>query len=538
MRILVTYGLPAGIRECFSNVDIEIERGISHEELLDKIAEYDALIVRSDTRVDADVLQAGREGKLKVVGRAGVGIDNIDIDAAIRFGVLVVNTPVGNIVSAAEHTFFLLGSLARRIPQAVQKMREGQWPKGEIEGTELAGKTLGIVGFGKIGRRVAQMAQALDMQVIVADRYVPETLMRSAGVTPVSFKELLRRADAVTLHVPLSPETRHLLNRDAFRVMKQGALLVNTSRGDVIDEQALLEALQEGKLGGAALDVFVREPARGNPLFELPNVIATPHIAGATKESEQRTSKAVIEEVIDYLLHGVVRHAVNAIPLGVADLRKLALWKALAEKLGAFHAGLIEGTAREIHITYSGSVLDLGIQVKRLTWSFLAAFLRPAFGERANEYNADSLARELGIQVMETTANSSGAYTGLVEAWVLADGAVHSAAATLLPEGKRLRPKLIDFDGYSMSAFFSSHMLVYENTDTPGMIGKVGTMLGRKGINIAHFHVGRKEPQGTANVEPIAMAVVNLDPPVDRQWVLQKMRTIRGVRNIKVVELP
>lgn len=527
MKILITDRVPAGIVRTFrARKDIEIdvmpELGSSPKELIRTIPEYDALIVRSQTKVTVEVLRAAQN--LKVIGRAGVGYDNVDVDEATRAGILVMNTPEGNIISAAEHTVALMLALLRNIPQATASMKENRWEKKKFVGTELYGKTVGIVGFGKIGRLVAERLRPFGVILIAHDPYVTSEKAEELGVKLVSLDRLLAKSDIITLHTSLTKDAKHLIGRAAFTKIKKGAFVVNCSRGAVLDEEALREALEQGRVKGAALDVFETEPAKDNSLVVLSSVITTPHIAGSTKEAETNSTKAVITQVVDYLRDGRISNAVNIVGLEIQNFERVKPFLELAEKLGEIETRLSGGVPQEVHVTYRGDIADFGTRF--ITQALLKGVLAPVLGKEVNLVNALVLAKDRGIRITESTTKDSEDYQSLIELKTVREGTSHTLAGTIL--GK-VHPLLVRVDEYRIEASPSSHMIFFKNLDKPGVVGKVGTILGRHSVNIASIHLSRVGSKGTA------IAIVNVDSEVS-QAALEELRRLEEMIEVAFVQ--
>ncbi len=529
MKILITDRLPENVVKRFKArkdvaIDLKPELGAGDRaELEAELPGYDALIVRSQTKVTADLIRAGRN--LKVIGRAGVGIDNIDVPEATRAGILVMHTPEGNIRSAAEHTMAMMLALVRNIPQATIAMRAGLWEKKKFVGTELYGKTLGITGFGRIGRLVAERARAFGMTIVVYDPYVTPEKAKELGVKPLSFNDLLRRSDIVTIHASLTKETTHLFSYGAFAAMKKGAFLVNCSRGELIDEKALHKALSEGRIGGAALDVFEEEPARDNPLLGLPQVIATPHVAGSTYESEENTAIAIITHVIDFLTTGVITNAVNIVSPDTRNFDLVRPYLELAEKMGVFATKFLGATPHVLEVCYAGEISEA--ETKLITHALLKGILMPSVGERVNIVNASLLAGDQGIKLSESATRDAEDYRSVITLDVGVGSKNHVLSGTIL--GKT-QPVFVRLDGFRIEAIPSSRMLIFKNKDQPGVVGKVGTILGNHGINIADIRLSRVSDEKTA------VAVVSVDSDV-QATVLAELRTLPEMIEVQFLEL-
>lgn len=505
------------------NITADVRDKLTPEELLEVIPQYDGLIVRSATKVTAEVLARGT--RLKVVGRAGVGVDNIDVAEATKRGIIVVNAPGGNTIAATEHTLALMLALARNVPQADARLKSGVWDKKSFVGVELRNKVLGVLGLGRIGSAVAKRAQAFEMTVIAYDPYITEERARELGVELRPFEEVLRRADFLTIHMPLTKETHHLLDARAFALMKDGARLINCARGGIVDENALYEALKSGKLGGAALDVFENEPLTSSPLFELPNVIVTPHLGASTREAQVSVAVDVAQEVVAALRGELVRNAVNIPAFKPEVLVVVQPYLDLAERLGRFMGQLSEGRIASLDLVYSGELAGLG--VGPLTTAFLKGFLNVFLQEHVNFVNAKLVAQERGIVVHETRSSREEDYANLITARVLSDRGEHALAGTLLQGGEA---RVVMIDGYRIDTAPVGHMLVIPHIDKPGIIGRIGTLIGNDNVNIAAMQVGRKEIGGRA------VMVLTVDSPVP-EATLAEIAKGDGVLGVKMVSL-
>ncbi len=480
----------------------EVKTGLSKDELIAIVGDYDGLAVRSATKVTADVLKAAK--KLKVVGRAGIGVDNVDIPAATAAGVIVMNTPFGNSITTAEHAIALMMALARELPAANVSTHTGKWEKNRFMGVELYGKVLGLIGAGNIGSIVADRAKGLKMRVIAFDPYLSPERASDLGIEKVELNDLLARADFVTLHTPLTAETKNIISADAINRMKKGARLVNCARGGLVDEVALKAALDSGHLAGAALDVFEEEPAKTNILFGNERVIATPHLGASTLEAQENVALQVAEQISDYLLTGAITNALNMPSISAEEAQKVRPWIALAEKLGAFAGQLTETSIQSVEILYEGTASELN--QRALTQAALMGLLRPVLTE-VNMVNAPVVAKERGIKVSETRRPREGIYEGYIKVTVrLADSSTRRVAGTVFSDG---RPRLIQIKDINMEAEFAPHMLYVVNEDKPGFIGRLGTLLGEAGVNIANFNLGRSAPGADA------IALVEVDGPVE-----------------------
>ena len=519
--------------------------------LATEIANADGLIVRSATRVTQELLE--HAPKLRVVGRAGVGVDNIDVEAATHRGILVMNTPGGNAVSVAEHTFALMLAMARSVPQSNAAIHAGRWEKSGASGTELRGKTLGLVGLGRVGTEVARRARALEMTVVAYDPYVTPAAARELEVELVTLDELLKRSDVISLHTSLSPATEKMFNAAAFAKMKRGARLINCARGELIDESALAEALKSGQLAGAAVDTFAEEPPKNSPLIGLANLIATPHIAGSTAEAQEEVGTAVAQQVRDYLADGLIRNAVNMPALSVEQYRRLRPYLELGERLGAFIAQAAPSPSfSRIRIRYAGEPAELGSHVVRS--AVLTGILNCVLSEKVNLVNASAAAAERGLIVEETTRRRERGFPNTLEVSVANENAkasgdgsdTHAGASVAERIGENVRdlavegtvvsdgsPRILSLDGIGLEAPLEGTLLLTRNRDVPGVIGQIGTALGNLGVNIATFALGRRSPVHGAE----AVAMVRLDGVVDES-VVQNIRAIPSITEARLIRLP
>jgi D-3-phosphoglycerate dehydrogenase len=525
MRILVTDGIAEeGINVLRQEAEVEVCGPLREQELVERIGDYDAILVRSSTRVTARAIAAAR--RLRVIGRAGVGVDNIDVEAATRAGIVVVNAPGGNAVAVAEHTIGLILCLARRIPQAHLQVRSGRWERNRFLGTEVRGKTLGLLGLGRIGSEVARRALALGMKVMAYDPAVSPERMESLGVIPAELTQILAHADFLSLHVPLTRETQGLIGEEAIARMKPGAYLVNCSRGGVVDEQALARALREGRLGGAALDVLASEPPPADhPLLQLDNVVITPHLGASTKEAQASVAVETARAVLGVLRGELVAGAVNVPAPAPEDGQRLAPLLPLAEALGSFAAQWSEGMISAVRVTWSGEVASL--DTRPLMSAVLKGLLRPLLHEHVNAVNAPLLARERGIRASEVRTEEGDGYAGGIEVATVTSRGERSVAGSLSPRGE---PRLVRIDGYRMDTPLAEFMLVCPHVDQPGIIGRVGTILGEAGVNISGMHVARRERGGEA------IMVLGMDSPAPPE-ALVRIAKVEGVLSARPVYL-
>ena len=491
MRILVAEPLaPEGIELLRTHHLVDERPGLSRDELCAIIGDYDALVVRSQVQVDAALIAAGT--RLVVVGRAGVGVDNVDLDAATRAGVTVVNAPTGNTIAAAEHTLALLFGLARRIAPADASVRRGEWKRSQFTGLELRGRTLGIVGLGKIGMALADRARALEMPVLGVDPYVTAEQAAHHGVELVDLGTLLARSDVVTVHVPLTRATRRLIGREAIARMKPGALVLNVARGGIVDEAAVAEALADGRLGGAAVDVFEREPPLESPLLEAPNTLLTPHLGASTAEAQVLVAEEVAAQVLDVLDGRSARYAVNAPLLTPETAQAIAPYLPLAETLGRFFAQFCRTGVRTLTLEIAGDLAEH--DASPLTAAVLRGLLETATTERVNLVNAGALARARGITVVERKTPDAGAFAALVTLSGESDGQATTVAGTVA-NGE---PRLSRLNDYWIDMAPSDAMLITRHQDKPGTMGRIGLMLGDADVNISAMHLARSSPRADA----------------------------------------
>ncbi|MBS0241263.1 MAG: phosphoglycerate dehydrogenase [Proteobacteria bacterium] len=497
------------------DVTFEPKLGKDKEKLEKMVGEFDGLAIRSATKVTEKILNAAT--KLKVVGRAGIGVDNVDIRAATAKGVIVMNTPFGNSITTAEHAISMMMALARQIPEADRSTQAGKWEKSRFMGVELFGKVLGVVGCGNIGSIVADRGVGLKMKVIAYDPFLSEERAMEIGVEKVELNELLGRADFITLHTPLTDRTRNIIGAAAFARMKKGVRIINCARGGLVDEKALLEALRSGHVAGAALDVFEEEPATQNALFGAPNLICTPHLGAATSEAQENVALQVAEQMSAYLLKGAISNAVNFPSITAEEAPRLRPYIKLAEQLGSFAGQLTERAIRGIRIEYSGAVAELN--VKPITAAAVASVLKWHMGEGVNMVSAVSLAEQRGVKVEATTKTQHGTYDSYVKLTVKSSEYDRSVAGTVFSDG---RPRFIQVRDIDMEFEVSPHMLFVRNADKPGFIGKFGTLMGEAGVNIATLNLGRDKPGGDA----ICLVAVDEQIP---DGVLAKVRELPQV---------
>ena len=519
-KVLISDKLSPAAIDVFKQrgIEVDVKTGLSKEELAETINGYDGLAVRSASKVTEKVL--AKADRLKVIGRAGIGVDNIDVQAASQKGIIVMNTPFGNSITTAEHAIALMLALARQLPAADASTQAGTWEKSKFVGVEITSKTLGIIGCGNIGSIVANRGQGLHMKVIAYDPFLSEERATELGVEKVALDALLARADFVSLHTPLTDKTRNIIDAAAIDKMKPGAFLINCARGGLADEAAVKAALEQGKLAGAAFDVFLEEPAHEDILFGVRGVICTPHLGASTREAQENVALQVAEQMADYLLNGAITNAVNTPSVSAEEAPRLTPFLALAEQLGLFAGQLTETALQAVRLEYDGYVGDMNTSL--LTAAALAGLLRPLLHE-VNMVSAPILARERGIKVEESRRAQTGAYETYIRLTVVTDRQERSVAGTVFSDG---RPRLIQVKGINMDAELGHHMLYITNEDKPGFIGALGTTLGDAGVNIATFNLGRDKPGGDA------ISLIEIDEPL-AEATLKKVAALPHVRQAK-----
>jgi D-3-phosphoglycerate dehydrogenase len=526
MKVLVAEALSqAGVERLSEHLAVDVKTGLERAELLSIVGDYDALVIRSGTKVDGELLDAAV--KLKVVGRAGIGVDNVDVEAATRHGVLVVNAPQSNVISAAEHTLALMMAQARNIPQAHAALTAGKWEREKWQGVELHGKTLGVVGLGRVGALVAQRAGAFGMRLVAYDPYVaPQRAAQMNVELKEAVADVCREADFITVHLPKTPETEGILSAPEFRAMRPGVRIVNTARGGIVDEGALVDAIRSGVVSGAAVDVFENEPVTSHPLFGLPNVVVTPHLGASTAEAQDKAGIAIAEQVLLALRGEFVPYAVN-LDVGPDIPASLRPYMGLADKLGRMAVALAGPGIEELSFVYSGGIAEHDTRVLTL------AGLRGAFSAVTHEpvtfVNAPLVARERGISVEEAKSSQSLDYVNLVEVHATGRSETVSVGGVLV--GKRDMERLVRVDGYDIDMAFSRYMALFRYADRPGVIGVVGSLLGERGINIANMQVGRMAEGGEALM---ALAV---DSPIPEDLLAEIARRA-DMRRARLIALP
>jgi D-3-phosphoglycerate dehydrogenase / 2-oxoglutarate reductase len=521
-KVLISDALSPAAVQIFKDrgvaVDFQPNLGKDKEKLAAIINGFDGLAIRSATKVTPKILEQAQS--LKVIGRAGIGVDNVDIPAATAKGIIVMNTPFGNSITTAEHAITLMLALAREIPQADASTQAGKWEKNRFMGVEITGKTLGIIGCGNIGSIVADRAHGLKMKVIAFDPFLSPDRAVDLGVEKVELDDLLRRSDFITLHTPLTDKTKNVIDAAALAKAKKGVRVINCARGGLVDEQALRAALDSGHVAGAAFDVFIEEPATTNPLFGHPNVVCTPHLGASTSEAQENVALQVAEQMSDYLLNGAVSNAVNFPSITAEEAPKLKPFVELAEKLGSFAGQLTESGISKVQIIYEGAVAQM--KIKALTSAALAGLLRPMLGD-VNVVSAAIVAKERGMAVEETTREAAGDYESLITIAVTTERQTRHVSGTVYADG---RPRIVNIKGIRMEAEFGQSMLYVANVDKPGFVGQFASLLGDAGINIATFHLGRQAPGADA----IALVEVDGTVPDD---LLKKVQGLPHVRQVK-----
>jgi D-3-phosphoglycerate dehydrogenase / 2-oxoglutarate reductase len=523
-KVLVSDKLSKTAVQIFKDNGVEVDYlpdlGKDKDKLLEAIGNYDGLAIRSATKVTEKIINASKN--LKVIGRAGIGVDNVDIPAATKKGIIVMNTPFGNSITTAEHAISLMLSLARQIPEADSSTRAGKWEKNRFMGVEVTNKVLGIIGAGNIGSIVADRAQGLRMKVIAFDPFLTPERAVEIGVDKVDLDELLRRADFITLHTPLTEQTRNILNAEAFSKVKDGVRIINCARGGLVDEAALAAALKSGKVAGAAFDVFVEEPATSNELFDLPNFIATPHLGASTTEAQENVALQVAEQISAYLMNGEITNALNFPSITAEEAPRITPWVRLAEMLGSFAGQLTETAIKGVHIEFEGT--PAGLNTRPMVAAALFGVLKPTLQE-INMVSAPQIAKDRGINVESTTRDQQGAYEGYIRLTVVTERQERGVAGTVFANGKS---RVIQVKGINMEAELTPSMLYVTNEDKPGHIGRLGTLLGTLGINIANFNLGRAEVGGDA------IALLSIDGSLTDDQ-LKQIAALEGVKQAKAL---
>ncbi|MBI5845264.1 MAG: phosphoglycerate dehydrogenase [Deltaproteobacteria bacterium] len=505
-------------------VTVDVKTGLTPEQLKEIIGQYDGLVIRSATKVTAEIIEAAKN--LKVVGRAGIGLDNVDIPAATKRGVIVMNTPGGNVVTTAEHAISMMLSLTRNIPRGTATMKAGLWEKKSLNGREIFNKVLGVIGYGNIGKIVADRAKGLRMQVIVYDPFFPADLISKAGFEPVSLDELYSRADYITVHVPKLKDTLNLLNADAFAKMKKGVMVINCARGGIVNEADLFEAMKSGKVAGAALDVFEKEPTPAdNPLLAMDNFICTPHLGASTFEAQTNVAVAVAEQIAAYLTCGTVINAVNTPSVSGDLLVQLGPLLKLGDAMGSLQAQLSEGPITDVSLEFAGDFA--GLNLAPISTAVLKGLLTPVLKDDVNFVNAGIMAKERGITVSESTLPEAQDFIQLVTLKVTGGGKTHVVAGTIFGKAE---PRIVAIDTFRMEMAPTGHILLIQNEDKPGAIGSIGATLGAEGLNIEKMQVGQ-DKGGARNFIMLATSTAISD------GIVAKLRALPLVKSVQPVEL-
>ena len=527
MKVLVSDSMSDRCVEILKSVhgiEVTVNTKLKPEELKKVIKDYHGLVVRSATKVTAEIIEAA--DNLRVIGRAGTGVDNIDTQAATKKGIVVMNTPGGNTVTTAEHAVSMLMALARKIPQATASMRKGEWEKKKFEGTEITGKTLGILGVGNIGSVVADRAQGLRMNVIAYDPYLSQETANRMGVLPVALDDLYKQSDFISIHVPLTNETKNLVNRDAFAKMKKGVKIIDCARGGIVNEKDLSDAIKEGIVSGAAMDVFEKEPTPpDNPLLGLEEVILTPHLGASTAEAQENVAIAIAEQIVEYLVKGTIRNAVNVPSVPAEILAGLSPYIVLAEKLGSFQGQILKGGIEEVTVEYSGDVVSY--DVTAVTVAAIKGLLDQVMDQQVNFVNAPFVAKERGIKVIEIKSSRAIDFASSITIKVKTKETESLVEGALF--GKK-EPRIVRIDKFFLDAVPEGYLLVLYNYDKPGVIGNIGALLGSGNINIARLHLGRQAVGGEA------VSVWNMDTPLQAE-LLSKLIKLPHIISAKVVKL-
>jgi D-3-phosphoglycerate dehydrogenase len=500
-----------------------VKTGLKEDELLKIIAAYDAMVVRSATKVTAKIIEAA--DKMKVIGRAGSGVDNIDAKAATKKGIVVMNTPGANTISTAEHTFAMLISLSRNIPQAYESIRGSKWDRKKYEGVELRGKILGIVGLGNIGKALADRARAFDMKVIGFDPFISEEVAAQKKIQLVTLEELIRTSDYISFHTPLSPETKHIINAESIKKCKKGVRIINCARGGIVDEQALVAGIEQGIVAGAAFDVFEKEPPDfTSPLFKNDKIIFTPHLGASTEEAQEMVALVVAEQMSDALLGKGIRNAVNAPSIAAKEMEELRSFLLLGETLGSLQYQMAEGQMKELKINYQGSFNN--IRTDAITLSILKGLLYKTTSKVVNEVNAKSMADEKGLKVSETFSDSAGDYVHAILVNYITSKNEHCVEGTVFGKNDI---RIVAVDNFRLNAVAEGNGFLYTNDDHPGMIASVTTVMAKNKINIGSMFLAREAKGG------MAMCLVNVDSPLQDD-VLQSIRQITGIHEVKALQ--
>jgi D-3-phosphoglycerate dehydrogenase len=527
LKVLITDGMAKDgleILEAATELDIDVRKGLSKEEFLEIVGEYHAVIVRSASTVTAEIIDAATN--LKAIGRAGIGVDNVDVEAATKKGIVVMNTPEANAITTAEHTITLMLSLARRIPEAHASLKAGKWERSKFKGIEIYGKTLGCIGLGNIGKLVAERAIGLKMNVIAYDPFLTREAADKLGVELVTLDELLKRADVITIHTPLTAETKDLINKKSFENTKPGLIIINCARGGVINEQDVTDAVKSGKIAGAAFDVYTSEPpADDNPILSIDeNIVITPHLGASTAEAQTKVGLAIAQQIVDFLVNGVVNNAVNMPSVSQEALSVMKPYLNLAEKLGVLQGQICKGGIREVHIEYDGEVSEL--DTPPITVSALKGFLTPMMDVVVSHVNAPVIAKERGIKVIESKSSEAKDFTSLITIRIKTEKGENKVSGTIF--GKE-EPRIVRVNGVTIDIVPEGYMLVSENNDKPGFIGNMCSILGDNGVNIGRLHLGRESIGGRA----IVFTSVDSPVPVEVIKQISNLSDIISVTQVK-----
>ncbi|UCB48293.1 MAG: phosphoglycerate dehydrogenase [Deltaproteobacteria bacterium] len=526
MKVLISDNLSESGVKIFQEtpgIEVHVNTGLTPEELKGVIGQYHGLVIRSATKVTADIIEAAHN--LKVIGRAGIGLDNVDIPAASKRGIVVMNTPEGNTITTAEHTIAMMMALSRNIPQATSSLKGGNWEKKKLQGRELYNKTLGLIGAGKIGRIVADRAKGMKMKVIVYDPYIKPEALEKLDLEPVALEELLKRSDYITIHTPRTDETLDMINKETLSKMKTGAMLINCARGGIVNEDDLYEALESGHLGGAAFDVFATEPPGHIKLMSLSNFICTPHLGASTREAQDNVAVDVAEQIVAYLMHGTVKNAVNVPSIGPELMNILRPYAILAEKMGSLQTQLVDSGILEVQISYSGNVTEY--DVTPLTTAMLKGLLTPILRDDVNFVNASYIAAERGIKVVESKTKTSEDFASLLMLKVKSMEGVNIVSGTIF--GKTM-PRILRINDFYLEAVPEGHILLIHNEDIPGVIGRIGTTLGKHKVNIGRMNVGQER----AKRQNVILLTTDVSVKDD---ILEKVRALDHVFSARRIEL-
>ncbi|MBM4270967.1 MAG: phosphoglycerate dehydrogenase [Deltaproteobacteria bacterium] len=525
-KVLVSDTLAKEGIEIFKNtpgIEVDVMTNLTPDEIKGVIKDYNGLAIRSATKVTRDIIDHAEN--LAVIGRAGIGLDNVDINAASKRGIVVMNTPGGNTITTGEHTIAMMLSLARKIPQATASMKGGKWEKNKFIGTELYNKTLGIIGIGRVGTIVADRALGLRMNVIAYDPFISPDAAGKLGIALVTLDELLKKSDFISVHTPITKETKGMLNAKAFEKMKKGVFIINCARGGIVVEKDLYDAIKSGKVAAAALDVFEEEPPKNKELISLSNVICTPHLGASTDEAQINVAIAIAEQIANFLTKGEIKNAVNFPSISAELLSVIQPYLDLGEKLGKFEAQLVKGGIKEVTVEYSGEILNYN--VAPITISLLKGLLTPILNENINYINAPVVARDRGIRVVESKSSEPKDYTSMITLTVKTSEEVGYAAGTIFG---RMDPRIVRVNQFTVEVIPEGHMLVVSNYDKPGVIGNIGTTLGNNNVNIARLHLSREQ------VDQKALVVLTTDTMVTED-VLSKMRNLPNIISVTQLEM-